>query len=77
MNSAEEAEEIKGENLFLVCQTTIKKELLDEITGVLRRNGAEFEVNNTICSATTLRQKSCRELSEECDAMVVIGGKDS
>ena len=77
VNSAEEAEEIKGENLFLVCQTTIKKELLDEITGVLRRNGAEFEVNNTICSATTLRQKSCRELSEECDAMVVIGGKDS
>ena len=77
VNSAEEAEEIKGENLFLVCQTTIKKELLDEITGVLRRKGAEFEVNNTICSATTLRQKSCRELSEECDAMVVIGGKDS
>lgn len=77
VNSEEEAEAVKGETLFLVCQTTIKKELLDEITGVLRRNGAEFEVNNTICSATTLRQKSCRELSQECDAMVVIGGKDS
>ena len=77
VNSAEEAEEIKGENLFLVCQTTIKKELLDEITEVLGRNEVKFEANNTICSATTLRQKSCSELSEKCDAMVVIGGKDS
>ena len=77
VNSAEEAEVIRGENIFLVCQTTIKKELLNEITEVLEKNGVRFEVNNTICSATTLRQKSCRELSGKCDAMVVIGGKDS
>ncbi|MGN0720663.1 MAG: bifunctional 4-hydroxy-3-methylbut-2-enyl diphosphate reductase/30S ribosomal protein S1, partial [Anaerovoracaceae bacterium] len=77
VNSPEEAESVRGDNIFLVCQTTIKKELLDEITEVLYRNGVSFEVNNTICSATTLRQKSCRKLSEECDAMVVIGGKDS
>ena len=77
VNSPEEAETVGGDNIFLVCQTTIKKELLDEITEVLYRNGVSFEVNNTICSATTLRQKSCRKLSEECDAMVVIGGKDS
>lgn len=77
VNSEEEAEEIKGENFFLVCQTTIKKELLDEITKVLLRNEVGFEVSNTICNATALRQKSCRELSQQCDAMVVIGGKDS
>lgn len=77
VNSPEEAESVRGDNIFLVCQTTIKKELLDDITNVLCRNGVGFEVNNTICSATTLRQKSCRLLSEECDAMVVIGGKES
>ena len=77
VNSAEEAEVIRGENIFLVCQTTIKKELLNEITEVLEKNGVRFEVNNTICSATTLRQKSCRELSGKCNALVVIGGKDS
>lgn len=77
VNSPEEAESVRGDNIFLVCQTTIKKELLDDITDVLCRNGVGFEVNNTICSATTLRQKSCRLLSEECDAMVVIGGKES
>ena len=77
IGSPKEAEDIREENLFLVCQTTIKKELLDEVTAVLEKNGVKFEVNNTICNATTLRQKSCAELSEICDAMVVIGGKDS
>ena len=77
VNAPEEAENIRGENIFLVCQTTIKKDLLDEIIEVLGRNGVKFDINNTICSATTLRQKSCRDLSEKCDVMVVIGGKDS
>ena len=77
VNSPEEAESVKGDNYFLVCQTTIKKELLDEITQVLSKNNVGFEARNTICSATTLRQTSCSSLAECCDAMVVIGGKDS
>ena len=77
VNSPEEAESVTGDNYFLVCQTTIKKELLDEITQVLSKNNVGFEARNTICSATTLRQTSCRKLAECCDAMVVIGGKDS
>lgn len=77
VNSPEEAESVTGDNYFLVCQTTIKKELLDEITQVLSKNNVGFEARNTICSATTLRQTSCSSLAECCDAMVVIGGKDS
>ena len=77
VNSPEEAESVKGDNYFLVCQTTIKKELLDEITQILSKNNVGFEARNTICSATTLRQTSCSSLAECCDAMVVIGGKDS
>ena len=77
VNSPEEAESVTGDNYFLVCQTTIKKELLDEITQVLSKNNVGFEARNTICSATNLRQTSCRKLAECCDAMVVIGGKDS
>ena len=77
VNSPEEAESVTGDNYFLVCQTTIKKELLDEITQILSKNNVGFEARNTICSATTLRQTSCSSLAECCDAMVVIGGKDS
>ena len=77
VNSPEEAESVTGDNYFLVCQTTIKKELLDEITQILSKNNVGFEARNTICSATTLQQTSCSSLAECCDAMVVIGGKDS
>ena len=77
VNSADEAESICGDNYLIVCQTTIKKELLDEITEVLESNGVGFKVRNTICNATTQRQKSCSQLAAQCDAMVVIGGKDS
>ncbi|MBQ1228606.1 MAG: bifunctional 4-hydroxy-3-methylbut-2-enyl diphosphate reductase/30S ribosomal protein S1 [Firmicutes bacterium] len=77
VNSAEEAEAVRGDNYLLVCQTTIKKELLDEVTAVLEKNGTGFKVRNTICNATTQRQKSCSQLAAQCDAMVVIGGRDS
>ena len=77
VNSAEEAEDVIGGNYLLVCQTTIKKELLDEVTAVLEKNGVDFKVRNTICNATTQRQKSCSQLAAQCDAMVVIGGRDS
>ncbi len=77
VNSIEEAAAIKGEHLFLVCQTTIKKELLDEIIPVVQSKNLGVEINNTICNATKERQQSCEALSEITDAMVIVGGKNS
>ncbi len=34
-------------------------------------------IKNTICNATTDRQNGCVELAKTCDAMVIIGGKNS
>lgn len=81
VNSVEDAEgvlENHNRNLFfLVAQTTIKKELLDAVIRVFETNNVHVEVNNTICHATALRQKSCAELAEICDAMLIIGGRES
>ena len=81
VNSAEEAEQIletaEAKEYFLVAQTTIKKELLDSVIDVFKEKNLQTEVNNTICNATALRQKSCAELAEICDAMLIIGGKES
>ena len=77
VNSGEEAALVKEERVFLVCQTTIKKELLDEIIAVLTENKVEIEVNNTICNATKERQEACSNLSKEVDAMVIVGGRNS
>ena len=77
INSAAEAAAVTADDLFIVCQTTIKKELLDEVTAALSAAGKRFEVKNTICSATATRQDGCRRLAAECEAMVIVGGRDS
>lgn len=75
--NAQEADEIEEDNLFLVCQTTIKKETLDDVAEVLQKKGKTLTIRNTICSATANRQNSCVKLAQESDAMVIIGGKES
>ena len=75
--TAEAAREIKEDKLFVVCQTTIRRELLDEVSAVLRSEGKQAEIHNTICGATTLRQNSCMKLAKKCDCFIVIGGKNS
>lgn len=79
LNSAAEAKEYadKEAPFFIVAQTTIKKELFDEVIEQFVAAKAVAEVNNTICSATALRQKSCAELAENCDLMLIIGGSES
>ena len=75
--TVEEADAIEADNLFLVCQTTIKKETLDAVASVLEAKGKQMTIRNTICSATADRQNSCVKLAGESDAMVIIGGRDS
>lgn len=77
VGSREEADELPEDSYFIVCQTTIKKDVLDQVTEVLSSKGMELEIKNTICNATTERQDACRQLSKNVDAMVVIGGRNS
>ena len=77
INSVDEAKNIEQDNLFIICQTTLKKELLVEIEKVFLNAGKTYKINNTICNATTKRQESCKNLALKVDAMIVIGGKES
>ena len=77
INSPEEAYKVEENNLFVVCQTTIKKELVDSVVDVLDKTKKQYIVKNTICNATSQRQNNCKKLAAECDAMVIIGGKNS
>ncbi len=75
VNSREEALGIEGEGFFLVAQTTIRKELFDEIEEVL--SSRDLVAVNTICNATSERQKSCGETAKLSDMMIIIGGRNS
>lgn len=66
-----------GKDPLIVCQTTIRSELLDTILDVLNTNNIKYVIKNTICNATRDRQDSCASLAKEVDAMVVIGGVNS
>ena len=62
---------------IIVCQTTIKQELLDEVLSVFDEAGVEYDIRNTICNATRDRQESCARLAREVEIMLVIGDKES
>jgi 4-hydroxy-3-methylbut-2-enyl diphosphate reductase len=65
----------------IVCQsTTILKEFKEFVLKVNEHflgKTKEIKVHNTICAPTTRLQSNAEELSQECQVMVVIGGKKS
>lgn len=74
----EEAWKIQTEKpIGLIAQTTQPKENLDKVEEILIERGIEVKVFNTICLATGERQESARELANEVDVMIIVGGKNS
>jgi 4-hydroxy-3-methylbut-2-enyl diphosphate reductase len=65
------------ERVALVAQTTRKIEEFNKIAAYLIPRHKEVRVFNTICNATFENQDAVRELSQEADVMVIIGGKNS
>jgi len=68
---------LKDQKPLIVCQTTIKEELLNDVLKVFDDAGITYDIHNTICNATRERQESCAELASKVDAMIVIGDEQS
>lgn len=66
-----------SDKICVVSQTTEKEENWNNTINNLATMTDELLSFNTICSATEVRQKSAYELSNQVDAMIVIGGKHS
>lgn len=75
--SGAEAEKFDKDSAFLVAQTTLTEKIFSDVTASLKKQGVKLEIQNTICSATSERQRSASRLAETVDAMVIIGGKNS
>lgn len=63
--------------IAVVSQTTRKIEEFMKIIDHLVKYYKEVRVFNTICNATFENQDAARELANEADVMVVVGGKNS
>lgn len=61
----------------IVCQTTQPLEHLKTVIERLLDTAEEIKVFNTICRATSERQRDALDLARRVDVMVVVGGRDS
>ncbi|MGN0761196.1 MAG: 4-hydroxy-3-methylbut-2-enyl diphosphate reductase [Christensenellales bacterium] len=61
----------------VVAQTTFDHEKFEKIVKILEKCLKIVVIHNTICYTTTSRQNEAFELSKKCDAMLVIGSKNS
>ena len=78
VNSLDEAKTIPElSRIFVVSQTTNRKDKFNSIVEIIKEKGEEVEIFNSICNATNLRQESCKEVAGKVEAMIVIGGYHS
>ncbi len=69
--------EIWSQPVTLVVQTTQTNKNFVDCCKIAKKICTNLKIYDTICFATSTRQKEAAELASRCDAMVVIGGKHS
>ncbi|MDR0838480.1 MAG: bifunctional 4-hydroxy-3-methylbut-2-enyl diphosphate reductase/30S ribosomal protein S1 [Oscillospiraceae bacterium] len=69
--------EAAEEPVTVVFQTTCRQEIFFEVSEIIKKQCTNQKIFDTICDATNRRQKETRELSRKCDAVIVIGGRES
>ncbi len=63
--------------LTLVAQTTSIQTIWESSAEKTKKECTNAKIFDTICKATYRRQSEAQELAARCDAMVVIGGRES
>ncbi len=81
VNNDQELEKILCKDIktpvTIVSQTTLRHEVFENFINILKKHFTNIKIFDTICSATAERQLAALNLSKECDACFVIGGKNS
>lgn len=81
IESKEEAEAFLlpkcNKKICIVAQTTFNYKKFQELVEIISKKGYDILAVNTICNATSTRQKEAESLAGRSDAMIVIGGAHS
>ncbi|MCD6586532.1 MAG: 4-hydroxy-3-methylbut-2-enyl diphosphate reductase [Desulfobacteraceae bacterium] len=62
---------------IIVAQTTQNKIFFEEVIAWVQTCHQNYQVFNTICDSTESRQKDVKNLAQQVDAVVVVGGYES
>ena len=69
--------EISEKKVITVAQTTFSIKEWEKCVKILKIDCTNANIFGTICGATNERQKEAKLLSQECDAVIVVGGRTS
>jgi len=67
----------RQKKIGIIAQTTLPMEKLDAVVSFCLKKASELKVFNTICNATSIRQKESGDLAETVDCMIIVGGRNS
>ncbi len=74
---AEEIKSFSSKYIVVVWQTTFNLIEFEKCCSFLKKNFENLKLYDTICKATQIRQQETAALASKCDAMIVIGGRQS
>ena len=69
--------DFSSKKVAILAQTTYNKNMWRKCEELFERYLPEAVVYNTICSATSERQKEAAELAKAADIMIIVGGLHS
>ncbi len=76
-NLAEKLLDFSSNYIVVVWQTTFNLTEFEKCSTFLKKTFENLKLYDTICKATEIRQQETAALASECDAMIIIGGKQS
>ena len=68
---------LQQESIYVVAQTTFRVESWEKCKEFLKKQCTKAEIFDTICNATSIRQREAANISKSVDLMFVIGDKHS
>ncbi|HJD22973.1 MAG TPA: bifunctional 4-hydroxy-3-methylbut-2-enyl diphosphate reductase/30S ribosomal protein S1 [Firmicutes bacterium] len=84
ISSPEDLENLQKNNIIstnspvvMVAQTTFNMDIWEKCSEIAKKVYTNIKIFDTICNATSERQKEAVALSQKCDIMVIVGGRQS
>ncbi len=68
---------ISEKEIIIVWQTTFNTIEWEKCFKIIKKHCTNAKIFDTICSATNERQEEAMRLAETCDAMIIVGGRQS
>lgn len=63
--------------VLVVAQTTISEKMFNDVCDIINEKSKECMIFKSICATTSQRQHEVEQMAKSCDAMIVIGDKNS